>query len=48
MLQLIWNKYKLNKEKKVYQESEKIINYIKNNLVYVGEIDDLLIYETKN
>ena len=38
----------INKEKKVYQESEKIINYIKNNLVYVGEIDDLLIYETKN
>lgn len=37
----------INKEKKVYQESDKIIQYIKDNLNYVGEIEDLLIYQTK-
>ena len=37
----------INKEKKVYQESDKIIQYIKDNLDYVGEIEDLLIYQTK-
>ena len=47
-LVIVFTGFLINKEKKVYQESEKIINYIKNNLVYVGEIDDLLIYETKN
>lgn len=37
----------INKEKKVYQESDKIIHYIKENLNYIGEIEDLLIYQTK-
>lgn len=38
----------INKEaKKDYQESEKIIQYIKNNLNYIGSINDLLIYQTK-
>ena len=37
----------IDKEKKVYQESDKIINYIKENLIYIGDICDLLIYETK-
>lgn len=37
----------INKDKKVYQESDKVINYIKENLNYVGNINDLLIYKTK-
>lgn len=37
----------INKEKKVYQESDKVIEYIKNNLIYIGNINDLLIYKTK-
>lgn len=36
----------INKDKKVYQESDKVINYIKENLNYVGNIRDLLIYQT--
>lgn len=37
----------INKDKKVNQESDKIIQYIRDNLNYVGEIEDLLIYQTK-
>ena len=36
----------INKDKKVYQESDKVINYIKENMNYVGNIRDLLIYQT--
>ena len=40
-------KIMINKERNIYQESDKIIEYIKNNLTYVGKIEDLLIYQTK-
>ena len=45
--EMVNTKIIINKEKKVYQESDKIIQYIKDNLDYVGEIEDLLIYQTK-
>lgn len=34
----------LNKEKAFWQESDKIINYVKDNFECIGEIEDLLIY----
>ena len=37
----------INTEKKNYQESDKIREYIKNSLKYIGKIEDLLIYQTK-
>ena len=37
----------INKEKQSYQESDKIRQYIKENLKYMGKIEDFLIYETK-
>lgn len=37
--------YLLNKEEYIYQESEKIREYVKNNLNYIGEIENLEIYE---
>ena len=40
-------KIMINKEKNIYQESDKIIQYIKDNMNYIGEIEDLLIYQTK-
>ena len=33
---------------KVWQESVKANEYIKNNFEYIGDIKDYLIYETKN
>lgn len=35
----------MNKEKKSWQESDKIIEFVKNNFTKIGEIDDILIYE---
>lgn len=37
----------MNKEKKSWQESDKIIEFVKNNFTKIGEIDDILIYEKK-
>lgn len=37
----------INKEKKVYQESDMVVQYIKDNLVYIGEMYDFMIYRTK-
>lgn len=35
----------MNKEKKCWQESDKIIEFVKNNFTKIGEIDDILIYK---
>ena len=35
-------------ENKIGQESQKIQNFIKNNLIYDGMIEDFYIYKTKN
>lgn len=35
----------MNKEKKSWQESDKIIEFVKNNFMNIGEIDDILIYK---
>ena len=35
----------MNKEKKSWQESDKIIEFVKNNFTKIGEIEDMLIYE---
>lgn len=35
----------MNKEKKSWQESDKIIEFVKNNFTNIGEIDDILIYK---
>lgn len=37
----------INKEKLSYQESDKLREYVINNYINIGEIEDLLIYETK-
>lgn len=38
----------MNKEKQCWQESDKIIDFVKNNYKNVGEIEDILIYQYKN
>ena len=35
----------MNKEKNSWQESDKIIEFVKNNFTKIGEIEDILIYE---
>lgn len=35
----------IDKEKYSWQESDNIINYVKDNFRYIGEIGDMLIYE---
>lgn len=35
----------MNKEKNSWQESDKIIEFVKNNFIKIGEIEDILIYE---
>lgn len=35
----------MNKEKNSWQESDKIIEFVKNNFTKIGEIEDFLIYE---
>lgn len=37
----------ISEEKKNWQESDKVRNYIKNNFEYIGMIEDLQIYEIK-
>ena len=37
----------VNNEGFSYQESDKIINFVKDNFKYIGKIEDLLIYETE-
>ncbi len=37
----------INKEKLSYQESDRLREYVVNNFINIGEIEDLLIFETK-
>lgn len=37
----------IKKQKLVYQESDLVIDYIKENLIYSGEIYDFMIYKTE-
>lgn len=37
----------IRKEKNCVQESDNIINYVKNNFISIGEIEDFIIYENK-
>lgn len=37
----------VGKEKYLWQDSDMVIDFVKNNFKYVGEIEDLLIYETR-
>lgn len=39
---------KVKKEDMIYQESNKIIDYVKNQFDYVGELESFSIYTTKN
>ena len=35
------------REKNSWQDSDSVIDFVKNNFEYIGEIEDLLIYETR-
>lgn len=35
----------MNKEKNSWQESDKVIEFVKNNFTKIGEIEDILIYQ---
>ena len=38
----------IKKDKEFFQESEKVLQYIKDNLKYIEEVEDFLVYQTED